>query len=77
MNSMLNSLGFCGDLNIAATIEHSENKVITRPGSFETRSDLECSSPALNKHARCKNVKATRRKCLTIFQFCSFCLEFL
>ena len=46
-------------------------------GRLKTRSDLECSSPAFNKHALCKKAKSTRCRFLTMFQFCSFHLEFL
>ena len=41
----------------AKRIEHSENKVIAQSRLFENEIDLDCISPAFDKHSRCKITK--------------------
>ena len=46
-------------------------------GCLKTRSDQECSSPAFSKYTGCKNTTGNKRKPLTMFLFCPYCLKFL
>ena len=53
----------------------SKIKLLLSLGRLKTRSDLQCSSSALNKIARYENVKKTKCRLLTMFQFSPRCLN--
>ena len=55
------------------SIEHSEINLLCNIGCLKTRSDLECSRPALKKHVFGRTPKAKQTP-LTTFPFCRFCL---